>query len=102
MDGSNRSSRALDWAVDEAAQLGCELEIIYAPPGPSVNAPMDVSDALALDRYGRELLNAARHRAAEHNRLVRTWSRYELGSAAEVLLRASRRARMLVLGSQTR
>ncbi len=98
VDGSAPSRRALDWAVDEAADLGCDVEIVLARGRPPADAA-DVEAALARDDHGRAVLNEARERASDRDPRVRTWSRYELGQTADVLMDAGRDAEMVVVGS---
>lgn len=101
VDGSVRSMRALSWAVDEAAELGCDVEIVYACQRPPSGAT-DVVTALNQDDHGRGVLNRARHQAGRRDAGVKTWSRYEIGTAAQALLDAGRDAEMVVVGKATR
>lgn len=102
VDGSAISQRAVEFAADEAASHGGELEILYA-----IELPTDVDfygmtiagpQVEALQRYGDELLAAAAAKVkSDHPDLVCT-TKSVIGNPSWVLLAASEDAAGIVVG----
>jgi nucleotide-binding universal stress UspA family protein len=100
IDGSEGSHRALRWAVDEARRRRCAVEAVTAWPSRGTDG-----------RLGEEQEMDARQRAGEAERHVvdavlkeiddPPQVSYELvhDDAVETLVRLSRRAQLLVVGS---
>ncbi|PZF86125.1 universal stress protein [Jiangella anatolica] len=98
LDGSPSALVALDWAAAEARTRGCGLTLVYAHPGDRYSlavidlAPRELADDIfdeALDRLTSQGFGDLE---------VRTALRY--GLVPRVLVRASLRAPMLVVGRQ--
>lgn len=102
VDGSAISQRAVEFAADEAALHGAELEIVYA-----IELPTDVDfygmtiagpQIEALQHYGDELLAAAAAKVkGDHPDLVVN-TKGVIGNATWVLLAASEEASGIVVG----
>ena len=100
VDGHEPSQVALDWAIDEASMRGLPLELVYARP----IYPRDPTAAYAgpevTDAHSVELLRvAADHVRALAPRLA-VITRAERGAALDVLVDASRRAALVVVGAR--
>lgn len=98
LDGSPSALLALDWAAEEARTRGCGLTLVFAHPGERHSlavldtAPQELADDIfdeALDRLAER---------GYRDVPARTVLRYGLGP--RILLRASLRAPMLVVGRQ--
>lgn len=111
VDGSEPSRRALSWAIREAARHHLPLTVITvhrasARPATEVYWPMpDLPDGTSLDQEGmrkavRELVNKAATEAGEPVPDVTVT--VTTGNPAEELIRASRDADMVVVGSHGR
>ena len=101
VDGSAYADAALRWATDQAAATGSRLEIVTAWDWPrsygwAVPVPSDfdpAADAARLVAAGEEAVRAAHPEVACTGTVVQ-------GAAPAVLVDASRRARLLVVGSR--
>jgi nucleotide-binding universal stress UspA family protein len=104
VDGSGSSREAIRWARDEARLRNTDVRAVYAWLLPMVNGyqyiPPELIDPDELERRAQELVDAAVAEAAGESTGVHVESRAVEGSAAEVLVRESRDADMLVLGSR--
>ena len=111
VDGSEPSRRALGWAIREAARHHLPLTVITvhrasARPATEIYWPMpDLPDGTSLDQEGmrkavRELVNKAATEAGEPVPDVTVT--VTTGNPAEELVRASRDADMVVVGSHGR
>lgn len=108
VDGSEPAAEALDWAVAEASRLGVGLHILSAREVFAAATPLDGTLAWSeaaiaeagddTDRIVEEALTTAREAAPD---LQITQSR-PWGGAARVLVEASERARLIVLGHRGR
>ncbi|RIQ18238.1 universal stress protein [Jiangella rhizosphaerae] len=98
LDGSPSALIALDWAAAEARTRGCGLTLVFAHPGESHSlAVLDVAPQELADDVFDEALD--RLAAGGYGDLqVRTALRF--GMAPRILLRASLRSPMLVVGRQ--
>jgi nucleotide-binding universal stress UspA family protein len=105
IDGSHGAAKALDWAASEASRTGYSLEIVHAldlPGTRDVHVQVTISTVSVneLHRFSRGLLAAAARRAEEIAPGINVWTRPQLGSAAGVLVAASREAALLVVGTR--
>lgn len=105
VDGSDSSKQALRWAVRQAELTHAVVEAVTAWDFPQFHGalgwlPPSSSDEAALeDRARRELMEAVAEAVGPQPSVeVRAEARY--GTAAGVLLDASRGASMLVVGSR--
>ncbi|MEL5955244.1 universal stress protein [Streptomyces sp. CLV115] len=105
VDGSESSKQALRWAVRQAELTGGVVEAVTAWDFPQFHGalgwlPPSSSDEAALEgRARRDLAEAIQETVGSQPPVeVRTEARY--GTAAAVLLEASRGASMLVVGSR--
>lgn len=98
LDGSPSALVALDWAAAEARARGCGLTLVYAHPGDRYSlAVIDVAPQELADDIFDEALNRLASRGFGDLE-VRTVLRH--GMVPRILLRASLRAPMLVVGRQ--
>ncbi|WP_380165040.1 universal stress protein [Jannaschia sp. R86511] len=102
LDGSPAAARVLGTARDEAAALGATLTVVAAvPPLPST-----VADTVRVHEAERARADRARLRlatmieAADVDRLPSVDLRVEADTAADVLVRHARGARLLVVGTR--
>jgi nucleotide-binding universal stress UspA family protein len=104
IDGSAASARALEYAADEAALTGHELEVVHA-----LELPTDVdfygvhvagAQVESLQDYAEQLLASAENRVAELHPGLGCRSRYQIGGATTVLIEASQDAAALVVGNR--
>jgi nucleotide-binding universal stress UspA family protein len=104
VDGSEHSSRAVRWAVDEARLRGADLQLVHAvsrhevPAYPTAAGP----SATDLEEAGRRLLDQTMD---EVERTVDTGSvrverTADTGSPAKRLCRAAEGADLLVMGAR--
>lgn len=102
LDGSPAAARVLAAARGEAARLGVGLTVVGAvPPLPSTVADTPrVADAERARAYEARARLAALVDAADVDRLPSVDVRVESDTAAEVLVRHARGARMLVVGTR--
>jgi nucleotide-binding universal stress UspA family protein len=97
LDGSLGSTRALEWALEEAGGLAASVEAVYGwdpPLGSLVMGPEHGSELVA-----REVVEAAGAQARRVAPAVSFTARTEVGRAVAVLLDACRGADQLVVGS---
>jgi nucleotide-binding universal stress UspA family protein len=97
LDGSLGSTRALEWALEEARGLSASVEAVYGwdpPRGALVTRPEHGSELVT-----REVVEAAGVQARRVAPDVSFTARTEVGHAVPVLLDASRGADQLVVGS---
>ncbi|WP_436776442.1 universal stress protein [Yinghuangia sp. YIM S09857] len=100
VDGSPAAENAVDWAADEAALRGTDLEILHAWEWKAYEAS---------DWYGHHLHNqadavvrAAAERARRRRPELTVTTAIKHGTAREVLTEAAERAGLLVMGSRGR
>ena len=101
VDGSPSSAEALEWAVAEARLTGATIDAVYAWD------PAPVEGSGLPQREMEELREAVKKRAARivreldgHSSDVRIRPRTVAGTAAQVLVDASEKADLLVVGSR--
>lgn len=102
VDGDEPSRLALDWAIDEASRRRLPLELVTARPIYPRDPTAAYAGPEAHDAHSIELLRVATdrvHALAPHVAVVTHTDR---GTAAEVLVDASRRAAMVVVGARGR
>lgn len=98
LDGSPSALLALDWAAEEARTRGCGLTLVFAHPGERHSlAVLDTAPEELADDIFDEALDRLSERGYA-DLPVRTVLKY--GMVPRVLLRASLRAPMLVVGRQ--
>ena len=106
VDGSECSVRALRWAARDAELTGAVLEVITAWTFPEHAAPLGVVVRLPwpedLMAQAREALDALIERELPGCDRARVQAQVIRGSAAAVLLEASRDADLLVVGNRGR
>ncbi|MGJ7441749.1 universal stress protein [Aquipuribacter sp. MA13-6] len=102
LDGSPAAARVLAAARGEAARLGCGLTVVGAvPPLPSAVADTPrVGEAEQARAHEARARLAALVASADVDRLPSVDVRVEADTAAEVLTRHARGARMLVVGTR--
>lgn len=95
VDGSEDSTRALEWAAKEAVRAGALLEILAAwEPGYEFITPKEVGETL------ERIVNDATQRAKEIAPGIVTIGTTHEGSPAAVLIAGSEGADLLVVGSR--
>lgn len=104
IDGSEASYEALDWAAEEARVRGATLGIIHAWHTPfSAASPYGGSfDPSVLDDSARAVLDAAVERVDAAALTKPLDAVLAVGRAAPVILDASKRANLVVLGARGR
>ncbi|GAA2102705.1 universal stress protein [Microlunatus panaciterrae] len=104
IDGSSESGIALRWAAAEAERRGLALRLIHALNVPIVADPYGSPVALPrvneLEKYAENLLTVAARKAHTPGSEVEITTKFEMGSPAAVLLKASHDAAGLVVGSR--
>lgn len=103
-DASAGARAALRWALDEAAQTGTAVYVLYAFDWPLMPGPVGLAPAVWPD-YGaqqeaEEIVAAAVTAASESHPDVQVTGNVVPGSATAVLVDRSHRARLLVLGGR--
>ncbi|MGO8873765.1 MAG: universal stress protein [Acidimicrobiales bacterium] len=98
IDGSPGSSRALRWALDEAAIRSAGVEAVFAWHYPSIRAALAGSLAAYEEEAGR-IVDAAAAAASEWAPDVRFEATARSGPTVQTLLDASRGSGLLVLGA---
>jgi nucleotide-binding universal stress UspA family protein len=101
-DGSPASSRALDWAIDEARLRGWPLRLVTAfSPAQNIADPMVEGKYVELEtRRGESMLQEALERAKNHG--VTVESRVVAGNPGGVLVDLSKSAALAVVGKRGR
>ncbi|TMR06842.1 universal stress protein [Actinomadura soli] len=99
-DGSGPSARAVAWAADEAARLGCELRIVHVVEKWGFDVPLTAApgEARSLSREGSETLAAAERIAHSRRPEVPVSVDLASGRTVRVLADRSERALELVVG----
>jgi nucleotide-binding universal stress UspA family protein len=97
IDGSDQASEAARWAAAEAARHRCVLRLVRAYQLPPSSAPE--ASSLLWSHAHHQLWNAAHHARAVVPELAVEQAVVE-GDPAEVLLRESAGARLLVVGTR--
>lgn len=107
VDGSTSSAKALDWAVDQAVAEHRALSLVHASGtvtpayhDAAIISPRDVEHA--LHEQGEQVLAEAREAAARRAPDLEVDTTFEIADPRDVLLRRSRDAAMVVLGSRGR
>jgi len=105
IDGSESSRRALQWAVHEAELQGVSVRVIstYAIPAIAMAEPgfsYEPANLQELADYCRKVVATEVAKANKEHPKVKLETEVFEGSAAQVLIEASARASMLVVGSR--
>lgn len=104
VDGSQHSAVALDWAVETATIRAASLRIVHALHMPLVGVPFGGASTLppsdGLRAHADDLLVTAARRAAAGRPGLEVRTELSLHSPADALIRASREATMIVLGTR--
>jgi nucleotide-binding universal stress UspA family protein len=104
-DGSEPSRSALNWAMRVAQARGNSVVAIstYAIPAIAMSAPgfsLEPANVQELADYTRDTVAGAVSHASAGHPAVKVEARVVEGPAAEVLIDASQRASLLVVGSR--
>ncbi|MCF2533822.1 universal stress protein [Yinghuangia soli] len=100
VDGSPAADNAVDWAADEAALRGVDLEILHAWEWKAYEASEWYG--FILHNQGTETVQAAAERARRRRPEVKVTTTVEHGQAADILTGAAERAGLLVMGNRGR
>jgi nucleotide-binding universal stress UspA family protein len=101
-DGSEHGMVAVEWAAAEAARRGAPLRVVHAVAAWLFDPPADPRIRLVgewMRDNGEEVVREALARARARAPEVEASGGQAGGQPAEVLIRESRRARMVVVGS---
>ena len=106
VDGSEHADAALAWAITEAKAHGDSLLVVTAWSAPLVNggvfAPAPDIDVTIIENGAKQVLADALAKPAVKDAGVRIDEQVECGSAAELMVRAAKDARLLVVGTRGR
>lgn len=101
IDGSPSSSEALEWAVAEAQLTGATIEAVYAwDPAPIEASGLPEQEIEVLQRAAQGRAAKILRKLDGHGTDVRIVPRTMFGTAAQVLVSASEKADLLVVGSR--
>ena len=106
VDGSPQSTRAVDWALREAAAQGDEVTLVHAWEFPAILTMTYGGDTIPVftrddvERLSDRLLAKAAAAARERAPGVTVSTQLMQGHPADVLVKASEKARLLVVGSR--
>ena len=98
LDGSEHATRALEWALREAARVRCDLEVVHVWHRLSASGTSYGSEHAAAAYVAAEVGQAVAGVTPTVDRLPTIVERTAEGSAARTLVAMSRNARLLVLG----
>lgn len=104
-DGSEHAGTAVDWAANEALRRGCPLTVLFATdftglfPGLAADAGGSAEQASASFQ---SVADEGVERARKVSPDLQVNGRAELGTAAGALVRASRTAALVVVGTRGR
>lgn len=101
VDGSPASREALEWAADEARRRGCDLEVVHSWSLPFFEEAY-VEPSPAVEAKEKETLEAEVEATSDRLAGLEVNPRLVYGSAAGVLVDASKGAELLVVGSRGR
>lgn len=102
VDAAEPADAALAWAIDEAARRGVRLHLVHAvlPVTHRVRGVEETAHHKALRQLGDEALDKATARAHERQPGLEVTTFITDGNPAQVLVRRSAHARLVVLGSR--
>ncbi|MGW7363728.1 universal stress protein [Streptomyces sp. NPDC054841] len=102
VDAVEPADAALAWATDEAARRGAALQLVHAvlPVTHHVRGVEETAHHKAMRQLGDESLDKATARAHERQPELEVTTFIAEGSPAQVLVRQSAHARLVVLGSR--
>lgn len=100
-DGSSRAQRAVDWAAEEAARRNAPVLVIHAAGRPTVGAPgaRPVTES-ELATLGEKLVGEEVGRLRQHHPGMTVTGSFVPGRAEVVLVEASHRAALVVVGAR--
>lgn len=100
VDGSEKDDLAVDWAADDAARRGAALHVMYAFPWILSAREYGTAPSEEVRSMSQEVLDPAVGRARERRPGLEVSSAVVMEDAAEVLVGASGRASLVVLGAR--
>ena len=100
VDGSENGRRALEWALAESRVRGCECRVVHAWADRTSPNPFGEPHTRQSEREARAALDEALALAGASGATVE--GELVVGHAADVLVRASSDAQLLVVGSRGR
>lgn len=102
VDGSDRSVRAVDWAAAEAERRGAPLHLVYAYEWPALTEGYEPLSSDEMLQPGNRMVDAlvARVREEHPGLTVTVTGQAALGRPSVVLVDASRRAAVVVVGAR--
>ncbi|MGB9378518.1 MAG: universal stress protein [Mycobacteriales bacterium] len=108
IDDSVAASRALEWAVDEAAQRGARLRVVHAWRKPQLNTPLGVAypmmvNSAALKADAERVADDALRRALvgrHDSAAIESVAQAIEGEPAQLLVDLSKTADLVVVGSR--
>lgn len=98
LDGSENATRALEWALREAARVRSDLEVVHVWHRLTASGTSYGSEHAAAAYVAAEVRQAVAAVTPTVDRLPTILERTANGSAARTLIALSRNARLLVLG----
>ncbi|WP_052436469.1 universal stress protein [Georgenia sp. SUBG003] len=102
VDGSDRSVRAVDWAAEEAERRGARLHLVYAYEWPALTEGYEPISAEEMLRPGHRMVQGQVDRVREAHPGLAVSGEAALGRPSVVLVEASRRASVVVVGARGR
>lgn len=101
VDGSVPSKAALAWAVRQARLTGATVQAVIAwEPPVAYGYPMTVAPAVSYEELAADVARSAIAQVCGRGDAVKITSKVAEGNAAQVLLEASQKADLLVVGSR--
>lgn len=101
VDGSEPAQEALRWAFDEARRRHASVQVVHAWHQPVVSATGFIGDNDPYQKAAQEVLDAAID-GVDATGIEAIERKLVTGSAAGALVRAARKADLLVVGSRGR
>jgi nucleotide-binding universal stress UspA family protein len=102
VDGSDRSVRAVDWAAVEAERRGAPLHLVFAYEFPALTEGYEPISAEEMLRPGNQMVEGQADRVRESRPGLTVSGQAALGRPSVVLVEASRRASVVVVGARGR
>lgn len=100
VDGSDRSERALNWAAEEAGRRGAPLHLIYANEWPVLAEGHEPMSTAEMMESGNRMVAEQVARVREAHPDLAVTGEAVAGRAAVVLVDASQRASVVVVGAR--
>jgi len=102
VDGSDRSVRAVDWAAEEAERRDAPLHLVYAYEWPALTEGYEPISSGEMLQPGNRMVQTQVDRVREAHPGLTVSGQAALGRPAVVLVDASRRASVVVVGARGR